>query len=659
MEGIFNSKELLEYLESLENTNTTRKLTYYFKAIQKKLNPDIYMLKIYINYINILKKFENTDEIRRIYKMLKIDYQKFKLYWQSLINFEIENNGHVNKIVCNAINSLKLKCFSEKDSIIKYLIDIRKLYDPDFVYFSDIYFKNDSINANNASINANFNNDYNKKEIKYNKEGIYNNINNTGSNNTFNNDNIKENLYNDNINNTFNNDNINNASINADFNNINNKNNKDNINNLNNNLLIDDNKNNNLLIDYNKDNNVTKIPCKLISDEYTLSLTEQLNFISKFKENNKKKENNNEVKENNENNNEIKGNNENNNEIKENNENNNTYDEIYKKLKKRKIKYLQMKDKKLCILRMIGRGGSSKVFHVLWNNENYALKRVNTNYTQEYINEIKILEKLKGVPGIIQLIDYEINEEEILILLEYGDTDLRFILQENLSVNFIRFIWEQIILIVKRIYEERIVHCDLKPSNFIFVKGRIKLIDFGISKVGNNNTTSVHNDARGTLNYMAPEVVDKKKVNRSCDIWSLGCILYELIYNKNIRKGSMIDGRLGYNNGSINMNNNLNENKMDQILNNIYQLNVKFEIKYPEKKGYEKLIEVCKSCLKWDPDKRVNINDLIIENLNYQQDRDENHNFNRDNIKKIVKYVKKNINLSNDELVEYIYDFLL
>jgi serine/threonine-protein kinase TTK/MPS1 len=58
---------------------------------------------------------------------------------------------------------------------------------------------------------------------------------------------------------------------------------------------------------------------------------------------------------------------------------------------------------------------------------------------------------------------------------------------------------------VHAIHEERVVHSDLKPANFLFVKGALKLIDFGIAKTIQNDTTNIHREYQvGTINYMSP-----------------------------------------------------------------------------------------------------------------------------------------------------------
>lgn len=88
------------------------------------------------------------------------------------------------------------------------------------------------------------------------------------------------------------------------------------------------------------------------------------------------------------------------------------------------------------------------------------------------------------------------------------------------------------------IHEDKIVHTDLKPANFVLVRGELKLIDFGIAKAIANDTTNIQRDQQlGTVNYMSPEAIAETKrtdgkrimkLGRPSDVWSLGCILYQV-----------------------------------------------------------------------------------------------------------------------------------
>lgn len=156
---------------------------------------------------------------------------------------------------------------------------------------------------------------------------------------------------------------------------------------------------------------------------------------------------------------------------------------------------------------LLGRGGSSKVFRVRDAEHNvYALKKVDLGRGadgetyQSFLNEIELLERLRGHDRIIQLVSSEVNEprRSLIMVMEIGEIDLNALLQERsgkrVSMNFVRHTWEQMLEAVAVIHEEGIVHTDLKPANFVLVKGALKLIDFGIAKAIPNDTTNIARD---------------------------------------------------------------------------------------------------------------------------------------------------------------------
>jgi len=64
-------------------------------------------------------------------------------------------------------------------------------------------------------------------------------------------------------------------------------------------------------------------------------------------------------------------------------------------------------------------------------------------------------------------------------------------LLEHVSNFILSLGWQQILKAVRTIHDERIVHSDLKPANFMLVRGELKLIDFGIAKAIQNDTTNI------------------------------------------------------------------------------------------------------------------------------------------------------------------------
>ena len=203
------------------------------------------------------------------------------------------------------------------------------------------------------------------------------------------------------------------------------------------------------------------------------------------------------------------------------------------------IQVLQIKDRELIKFKKLGKGGYSVVYKVLMDGEVYALKQIHVvdrDGLKACNDEIFLLDKLKNHEFVINMIDYEIKESMVNILLEYGETDLqRMITDSPMSIFLIKYVWESILKILRFIHSKRIVHRDIKPANFVMVCGKVKLIDFGISKSIRADTTSIINTEKaGTLNYISPEQCTGKRVSRAADIWAAGCILYNMVYRKNV-----------------------------------------------------------------------------------------------------------------------------
>lgn len=223
-------------------------------------------------------------------------------------------------------------------------------------------------------------------------------------------------------------------------------------------------------------------------------------------------------------------------------------------------------------LELLGRGGTSKVYKVksLSSNKLYAIKKVTFDQFDDtcvkgFKGEIDLLLKLKNLERVVQIADYAIGEGSIYVVLECGDVDLAHVLQNKISMsqkldlNFVKFHSIEILKCVLAVHQAGIVHSDLKPANFLFVRGILKIIDFGIANAVPDHTSNIYRESQiGTPNYMAPEAYievnqsfpglpddssvssgnggkngkNTWKVGMPSDVWSCGCIIYQMIYGK-------------------------------------------------------------------------------------------------------------------------------
>ena len=195
------------------------------------------------------------------------------------------------------------------------------------------------------------------------------------------------------------------------------------------------------------------------------------------------------------------------------------------------------------IIKELGKGGFGNVHKVLSksDNQHYAIKVIpikgeTKEKIESFRNEANILSKFE-CNNIIKYYDSNMDNNNCYILMELCDGEnLRSFIDNNKSNNTLieenklKKIIIQICIGIKEIHNKKIIHRDLKPENIFMNENMdIKIGDFGISKqLDLYKTHTLTIKKAGSDYYIAPEIKYKGIYNEKSDIWSLGCIIYEL-----------------------------------------------------------------------------------------------------------------------------------
>ncbi|KAG9348416.1 hypothetical protein JZ751_002151 [Albula glossodonta] len=190
------------------------------------------------------------------------------------------------------------------------------------------------------------------------------------------------------------------------------------------------------------------------------------------------------------------------------------------------------------VLKVIGEGSFGRALLVQSKDSSghYVLKEIRMRKTQSgqesSRKEALLLSRMKH-PNIVAYRESFEADGHLYIVMEYctgGDLLQRIKQQKNslFSVEVILKWFAQMCLGAKYIHDKRVLHRDLKSKNvFLTENGTIKLGDFGSACVLNSSKAYAYSYV-GTPYYVSPEIWDNKPYNNKSDVWSLGCVLYEL-----------------------------------------------------------------------------------------------------------------------------------
>ena len=189
----------------------------------------------------------------------------------------------------------------------------------------------------------------------------------------------------------------------------------------------------------------------------------------------------------------------------------------------------------------IGKGNYADVYLGFHKNtgQKYAIKAISKDTFSEpklltgLESEIRIMREFQH-PNILQLFKYFSSEKNFYLVLEYctgGDLS-KFIrkrtrLSEGLAYNFLLQLAEGLSFL----NENNFIHRDLKPANVLLTEASesaiLKIADFGFAR--HLTGASLAQTRCGTPLYMAPEILEARDYDAKADIWSVGCIFYEML----------------------------------------------------------------------------------------------------------------------------------
>jgi serine/threonine-protein kinase len=150
---------------------------------------------------------------------------------------------------------------------------------------------------------------------------------------------------------------------------------------------------------------------------------------------------------------------------------------------------------------------------------------VNQDILRDFRNEARVTAQLDH-PNILPIKDASFIDEQFVIVSHLGEKTLDDRLRRRLSFETAMNYAQQMLEAVAYAHGMNVIHCDVKPENFIIFPGnRLRLADFGIAKVAQR---TIKASGSGTVGYMAPEQAMGRPSLRS-DVFSLGLIQYRML----------------------------------------------------------------------------------------------------------------------------------
>jgi tetratricopeptide (TPR) repeat protein/predicted Ser/Thr protein kinase len=175
----------------------------------------------------------------------------------------------------------------------------------------------------------------------------------------------------------------------------------------------------------------------------------------------------------------------------------------------------------------IGEGGMGEVFRAVDTRlrRTVAIKLAHEKFSDRFEREARAIAALNH-PHICTL--YDVGPNFLVMEFIEGETLAQRLSRGKLSTEENLQYGGQIVGALAAAHAKGIIHRDLKPGNIMLTKSGVKVLDFGLAKGAGDETLTASRAIMGTPAYMAPEQREGKPADARADIYSLGCVLYEM-----------------------------------------------------------------------------------------------------------------------------------
>lgn len=194
----------------------------------------------------------------------------------------------------------------------------------------------------------------------------------------------------------------------------------------------------------------------------------------------------------------------------------------------------------------IGKGGYG-IVNLVEHKETrkkYALKgafkyKEGKDKTKRTYMEVRVLQKLRH-QNVVKLYGWFEDEEVIYLVLEYipGKDLGKFFKDKSPDRRTVKKIGKQVVKALMYIHRKNVIHRDLKLGNILIDNDlNIKITDFGLCALKQDEFDTFSSNL-GTARFISPEMISGYSYNESCDVWSLGVVLFKLLTGKHPFNGS-------------------------------------------------------------------------------------------------------------------------